>query len=129
MASKADLTKATEKANASIKGLNEVAERATSGVIKSKSAKKPNSDYLRFDLRPSGGKDYKTYIEEQARKESVKQGVTISATKYLHALIDKDMESRKNTKRTTKTEITDLLNNLDEQKLKTIHIIVKELCK
>lgn len=127
---KIDLTKASEKATKQIKGLDKQAEQiASTGVLAPKKVKKNNADYLRFDLRPLGGKDYKAYVEEQARKESVKLGVTISTTKYLHSLIDKDMESQKGAKRTTKTDIIDMLDNLNEQELKAIQGVVKVLCK
>lgn len=126
---KVDLTKATKKATASLKGIDKVAEENATGILKAKPVRKANSDYLRFDLRPLGGKDYKTYVEEQARQESVRQGVNVSATKYLHTLIDRDMESQKGAKRTTKTDIIDMLDNLNEQQLKAIQGVVKELCK
>lgn len=48
--------------------------------------KKDQSGYFRLDLKPSG-KDYKSYLEEQAQKQG------ISVTKYIHQLIEKDMET------------------------------------
>lgn len=102
-------------------------EEKTKGV--KRTAKKPSSDYLRFDLRPLGGTDYKTYIEEQARVQSVKLGVNVSATKYLHTLIDKDMETSKGTKRTVKTDIIDMLDSLDDTQLKALNTIIKGMIK
>ncbi len=46
--------------------------------------KKDQSGYFRLDLKPSG-KDYKSYLEEQAQKQG------ISVTKYIHKLIENDM--------------------------------------
>lgn len=48
--------------------------------------KKDQSGYFRLDLKPKG-KDYKSYLEEQASKQG------ISVTKYIHQLIEKDMET------------------------------------
>ena len=40
--------------------------------------------FIRLDLKPAGV-DFKSYLEEQAKKEEM------SVTKYIHKLIEKDM--------------------------------------
>ena len=121
-------TKVTETMAKGMEQSTKVFENEKTKSVK-RTAKKPSSDYLRFDLRPMGGADYKTYVEEQARKQSVKLGVNISATKYLHTLIDKDMETQKGAKRTTKTDIIDMLDTLDTNTLKALNTIVKAMVK
>lgn len=131
MASKKDLMAATKNATESIKGLDKKASEVSEKMLTPVKVKKPNSDYLRFDLRPATGKDYKAYIEEQARLESVKCGTTVSATKYLHSLIDRDMENQ-GMERTTKTEIMEMLDKVGESEMKEVKRIITSilaLCK
>lgn len=121
-------TKVTETMAKGMEQSTKIFENEKTKGVK-RSARKPSSDYLRFDLRPMGGVDYKTYIEEQARKQSVKMGVNVSATKYLHSLIDKDMEREKGAKHTAKTDIIEMLDSLDDTNLKALNTILKTMIK
>lgn len=104
MAKKLDL-KAAAQAN-DFTGMQQKAEDATAKQFTKAAFKKPNSDYLRLDLvvrdtthTGTCGKpkmiekvraDYKTYIEAMSGLEK------ISMTKYIHKLIEMDMERNKN---------------------------------
>lgn len=80
-------------------GMDQKAQEATAKQFTAAAAafKKPNSDYYRLDLvtrqQDAKGKmieaiktDYKAYLTAMARAEG------LSLTKYLHKLIDEDME-------------------------------------
>jgi len=51
---------------------------------------KEKDSYIRFDLKPVGGRDLKAYISRRAAEESLKRGERVSMTKYLQELIDRD---------------------------------------
>lgn len=87
--------------------------------------KKESADYIRLDLRPNGT-DLKGYVEKQAREQSAIQGRTISATRYIQELIEKDMNANQS-KRDKKQDTIDAILALDESKFKAIANIVKEL--
>lgn len=84
------------------------------------SNKKPNSDYIRLDLKPFGY-DLKDYADKKAAALSIERGRKVSTTAFIQELIIADMESEKEKGKPTKHDkIIAALDNLDDKKLSAI---------
>lgn len=118
-----DLANAGEKARLT-------AKRRTAELQESvrKGEKKPAADYIKLDLKPKGGADFKGYILKQASKQSLEQGKRITVTGYIQSLIEKDMLNHSG-KRDKRQEISDMLNYIDDKDLNAVETILKGLCK
>lgn len=101
-------------------------EQAKAAAKQSRKPKKPDSDYLRLDLRPSDskhvyfGKDFKAHVTDRANAEG------ISATRYIQRLIADDMENTKG-KRTQKSKrelLADKLDRLTDRDLETVEKVI-----
>ncbi len=81
---------------------------------------KPNSDYIRLDLKPFGY-DLKDYADKKAAALSIERGKKVSTTAFLQELIIADMEADKaKGKPTKKDKIIAALSNVDDKKLSAI---------
>lgn len=84
--------------------------------------KKDQSGYFRLDLKPKG-KDYKSYLEERASKQG------ISVTKYIHRLIDLDMEiteSHKERAKDIKERFGELSNENQDLILNVMELMLRD---
>lgn len=87
--------------------------------------KKDQSGYFRLDLKPKG-KDYKSYLEEQASKQGM------SVTKYIHRLIDLDMEiteSHQERAKDIKERFGELSNEHQELLLEVMELMLRDTSK
>ena len=87
--------------------------------------KKDQSGYFRLDLKPKG-KDYKSYLEEQASKQGM------SVTKYIHRLIDLDMEiteSHQERAKDIKERFGELSNENQELLLEVMELMLRDTNK
>lgn len=81
---------------------------------------KPNSDYIRLDLKPFGF-DLKDYADKKAAALSIERGRKVSTTAFIQELIIADMEADKGKGKPTKHDkIISALNNIDDKKLSAI---------
>lgn len=84
--------------------------------------KKPNSDYIRLDLRPFGH-DLKDYADRKAAELSIKRGKKVSTTAFIQELIiaaQKEDESKSKSKPTKHDKIIAALETVDDKKLSAI---------
>ena len=88
---------------------------------KAEKTTKPNSDYIRLDLKPSGY-DLKAYVNKRCGDLSLERDKKISSTAFIQELIIKDMEENqgKVKKQTKREKILSRLENLDDKKLSAI---------
>lgn len=87
-----------------------------------KTNKKPNSDYIRLDLKPFGY-DLKSYADNKAAALSIERGRKVSTTAFIQELIIADMEESKgkaNKKQTKRDKVAAFLENLDDKKLSAL---------
>lgn len=87
-----------------------------------KTIKKPNSDYIRLDLKPFGY-DLKEYADKQAAALSIERGKKVSTTAFIQELIIADMDLKKgkaNKKQTKRDKVATFLENLDDKKLSAL---------
>ena len=85
-----------------------------------KKSAKPNSDYIRLDLKPFGY-DLKDYADKKAAALSIERGRKVSTTAFIQELIIADMEADKEKgKPTKKDKIIAALSNVDDKKLSAI---------
>ena len=111
-----------------IAGAAKKAERtAKKNTKEATRGKKPNSDYLRLDLKP-GGEDLKALAVKRAGQISIEQGVNLSTTAYIQQLIRDDAKKHEG-KKDKRQEIADLLNRVEDKDLSAIETVVKGLCK
>ena len=103
-------------------------KKKTSENVKtaSKAKGKDQSDYLKLDLRPKGGKDYKAYIVKVANEKSLKTGEQITSTKYLQDLIDYDMQ-RTSGKLSKREKVIDQLAKLSDKQLDGLFALLSEI--
>lgn len=88
--------------------------------------KKPQSDYIKLDLRPKNGKDYKSYVTRRAFEETGKLGIKVTATSYIQNLIDVDMQ--KNSGRISKRErVIDQLAKLSDKQIDGLFALLSEI--
>lgn len=96
------------------------AGKQASEKVQSKKIAKPNSDYIRLDLKPFGY-DLKDYADKKAAALSIERGRKISTTAFIQELIIADMEAGKEKGKPTKHDkIIAALDNLDDKKLSAI---------
>lgn len=126
MATKKKLENAVNDIMPTMDGLQKKSQETFSKVFKAQRSK-PNNDYVRLDLRPNGV-DLKAYVEKQAREQSAKQGRTISATRYIQELIEKDKDASQG-KRNKRQDTVDMILSLDEGKYKAVSNLLKEFTK
>ena len=88
---------------------------------KAEKTTKPNSDYIRLDLKPSGY-DLKAYVNKRCGDLSLERDKKISSTAFIQELIIKDMEENqgKVKKQTKREKILSRLENMDDKKLSAI---------
>jgi hypothetical protein len=87
-----------------------------------KANKKPNSDYIRLDLKPFGY-DLKDYADKKAAALSIERGRRISTTAFIQELIIADMEkdtAKGKKKETKRDKVATFLENLDDKKLSAL---------
>lgn len=103
-------------------------KKNTSGKVKvaSKSKGKDQSDYLKLDLRPKGGKDYKAHVVKMANEKSLKTGEQITSTKYIQDLIDYDMQ-RVSGKLSKREKVIDQLTKLSDKQLDAMFAFLSEI--
>ena len=94
------------------------------------SNKKPNSDFIRLDLKPFGY-DLKDYAEKKAAALSIERGKRVSTTAFIQELIIAAMENDNGTtkkkekqKETKKEKIIRLLEEADDSKLQAIFTLL-----
>lgn len=81
---------------------------------------KPNSDYIRLDLKPFGY-DLKDYADKKAAALSIERGKKVSTTAFIQELIIADMKADKGKSKPKKRDkIIAALNNIDDKKLSAI---------
>ncbi len=122
---KKDLSKAVESIMPTMNALESKSKEKFEQEYKKRN--KGNSDYIRLDLRPNG-KDLKGYVESQARKQSAKQGRTISATKYIQELIENDMNKHRKGVNTREETVNTLLA-LEDSQFNVVKSVIRELTK
>lgn len=90
------------------------------------SGKKPNSDYLRLDLKPFGY-DLKKYVNERCGELSIERDKKVSSTAFIQELIINDMEQqngiakKKHAKQEAKREkVAKFLEKIDDKKLSAL---------
>ena len=85
-------------------------------------SKKPNSDYIRLDLKPTGYPDLKAYVNNRCGVLSDERDKKVSSTAFIQELIIKDMEEHqgKVKKQTKREKILSKLENLDDKKLSAL---------
>lgn len=104
----------------------QAAESEKVALPTTKARKKPGSDYLKVDLRPEGGKDYKSYVTTMAGKLSVVEGKSISATIYIQRLIDQDMQ--KNSGKISKRDkVIDQLAKLTDKQIDGLFALLNDM--
>lgn len=90
-------------------------------LMKSKQGK-PNSDYLRLDLMPSG-EDLKTYVTRRAAEISAETGRAASVTGYLQDLIRQDM--KRTQAQGAKRRLIDAIMALPDEKMQVIELLLR----
>jgi len=96
------------------------AGKQASEKVQAKKITKPNSDYIRLDLKPFGY-DLKDYADKKAAALSIERGKKISTTAFIQELIIADMEAGKEKGKPTKHDkIVSALDNLDDKKLSAL---------
>ena len=109
--------------------VSSASDYSTSVQDESKKANKVNrkqSDYIKLLLRPTNGKDYKSYVEKRAIEETGKLGIKVTATSYIQNLIDLDMQ--KNSGKISKREkVIDQLVKLSDKQLDGLYALLSEL--
>ena len=90
------------------------------------STKKPNSDYIRLDLKPFGY-DLKAYVNERCGELSKERDKKISTTAFIQELIINDMEQHNGVakkklikKETNHDKVVKFLEELDDKKLSAL---------
>lgn len=95
-------------------------QEASASVDKKVTTKKPNTDFIRLDLKPFGY-DLKTYAEQQAAALTIERNKRVTTTSFIQELIIADMEAQKAKGKPTKREkIISALENVDDKKLSAI---------
>lgn len=84
--------------------------------------------YLRLDLKPTNGKDYKTHVERMARELSIKRNENISVTKYIQELIEADMKKAES-KGNNLADVLAKIEKLDKEQMKAIKLILNAFTK
>lgn len=112
---KKDLVSKAKKATESMTGISIQSEQAFDAQAKKTTKRsKPGSDYIRLDLKPQGN-DLKSYVVQQANKESIRRKEQISATRYIQELIEKDQENNGKKKNTTAEELKNRIDRLNRK--------------
>ncbi len=110
----------TDNIDSLMKNQQKASEKVTDKP-KAEKTTKPNSDYIRLDLKPSGY-DLKAYVNKRCGDLSLERDKKISSTAFIQELIIKDMEENqgKVKKQTKREKILSRLENLDDKKLSAI---------
>lgn len=95
--------------------------------------KKPNSDYIRLDLKPFGY-DLKDYADKKAAALSIERGKKVSTTAFIQELIIAAMneDNEKGKKKLSKREayiekIVAKLDSLDDDMIHALETIITDL--
>lgn len=107
-------------------GAEQAAESEKVALPTTKTRKKPGSDYLKVDLRPEGGKDYKAYVTTMAGKLSAAEGKAISLTIYIQRLIDQDMQ-RNSGKMSKREKVIDQLSKLTDKQIDGLFALLSDM--
>ena len=95
-------------------------QEASASVDKKAATKKPNTDFIRLDLKPFGY-DLKDYVTSKAAALTIERGKRVTTTSFIQELIIADMEAQKSKGKPTKREkILSALENVDDKKLSAI---------
>ena len=122
------MRKKLEVPEEAISGAAKKAEQAAKKTTKEAAkVKKPNSDYIRLDLKPAG-EDLKALAVKRAGQISIAQGATVSTTAYIQQLIREDAKKHEG-KRDKRQEIAEMLTRVDDKDLSAIETVIKGLCK
>lgn len=97
-----------------------------------KLGKKPNTDFIRLDLKPRGGEDLLAYCSERCGQLGKVRGKRVTTTAFIQELIMNDMEAQKGKKKLSKREasiekIVTKLDNLDDSLIYSIENIIDKL--
>ena len=87
----------TDNIDSLMKNQQKASEKVTDKP-KTEKTTKPNSDYIRLDLKPSGY-DLKAYVNKRCGDLSLERDKKISSTAFIQELIIKDMEENQLIKR------------------------------